>query len=306
MSSISGVRPVCNKIKQGADVAEKVLSFHKETTDVVKHTNEIIEPLCHAKTIGKILGPAKAAALATIPFELYNLGMSIKEAAAAPIAGKGLAVLPIFGSLGTVVDGFVSTVCVAETFGAPIVEGLSAALTPLSVIACAFQIPMVAFHALGLKNVNQQSDRLNALLGDNPMMDNYKAAVDFLAEKPKSRMEQFKQSLFGPLKEKQRNKIKAIFDKCDSKELPQEVMKKTFDDVKKHIVHNKNQKIISIALLIIGIIGVLLVAFAPAVVMPIAWGLLAVSGVLTVTNMIYKLAENAHFNKKLDRHLKGI
>lgn len=141
-------------------------------------------------------------------------------------------------------------------------------------------------------------------LGANPTMDKYKEVFLLDIRKPLTKKERYTQKFFGVLTDKQKETIQEIYTKSTKDAVPVQRMEQVFKELKRHHFQQKVQNSLSIALMIIGIVGMTLIAFAPSPIAPIAWGILAGVGTASLLLVSYSIYQNQQFNRALKRTLK--
>lgn len=282
--------------------AEKVLGIYSTSVGFTRAITKAVESGSRVHhVIAQVFIPFRSIALLAAPFEFVNIGMSVKETVQAPGALKALPLLKVSNAVGGILDHFAASISISETAGASGIQGLVAATGPIVVAAAVLQVAGIAITAWNLHELGKQWDDVMARLGkkDNPdhepTSEEYKAALEYLNAKPMSRKEKFKQTFFGFLTKGQKEKIEKIFKEKNS----EPVLKSTFDALKKHVFHKRVQHALTIAILIIGIIGVLLLVFSPTPIAPFAWALLATTGIASLGVLAYSAACNRDLNRSL-------
>lgn len=294
---------VAKRVQGGVKKSEEILGVYSNTIGPIRALAMATQPANRALAQG--LAPLRGVALFAAPFEFVHVVVGIKEAVQAPGALKVLPLLKVSNAVGGILDHFAAAVSISETLGATGIQGLVAATGPIVVAAAALQVAGIAITAWNLHELRKQWDQVMTRLGKKddpnhePTLEEYKAAVDFLNAQPTDRKEKFKQAFFGILTKGQKEKIQKIYEKATTGKPDKATLNALFDRLKTHVTHQKVQKALTIAILIIGIVGVLLLVFSPTPLAPLAWVLLATTGIASLGMLAYMVACSRQLNRSL-------
>lgn len=259
------------------------------------------------EAIEKLLIPYQILSLIKIPLAGLELAKNTLYVIKAPKHLKLFPALKILSAMGSVMDGFVSVIGVAKFFGSPGLTAVSAALAPVGGASVVLQLSRGGISVWSLFRVHRQWNKFEHLLGrkedakHEPSEEECKAAFDFLTKEWKTGTKTYDYKFFGLFKKPIQKKIAQIYDRFQAGTIDREKLGTAIKALKNRYIHKQVQHALQIALMIIGAIGTLVLIFAPTPVAPVAWGLLAISGVLTLAFYLYKYLQKNQFKHNLNQ-----
>lgn len=268
MPKTSLLKKIGTRVVRGKEKIESAIRAQSAVIDPFNNLSQAAAPISPAmSTMTKVLIPFRLVGLLSAPFEFASIRKEIKSAIKAPAELKCLPLLKIASSSGTILDQIASAAGICETIGITGIEALMAAATPIGVVASGLQAAGIAISSWRIHALNQQWKKVERLLKEKPenndnKVEKYAKAVSFLVDEPESTREKFRNKFFGAFNKKQKELTEKIFKACIKTE-DEIKMQATFQDLKKHVICKKIKEAIAIALLIIGIVGALALAFSP-------------------------------------------
>lgn len=275
----------CQKFKKVGqailDKMETAMTVVNGGVSAVNVVNNQLSPFIHATTkhVKMGLAPIKIIGLSTSIFDIISIGQESRQARLAPGKLKMFPVLKIVAAIGSVMDNFATSIELAEQLGAAGIESLSAAASTIGLVAVGLQAMGIAVNGWTLAEILKTQKTFLKLLGKGETKEEIQAAVEFITKKPETTVEKVKNAFFGVLTDEQKTKIAAIHDKFAKGEVAQEKMKVVVESVKERLKSSVISKAFSIALAIIGIIGVILLLFTPTPAAVAGWTLIGIAGV---------------------------
>lgn len=296
---------IAENILTGLDRFSQVVGSYVQVVNTARAFSEMSVPVAPgAKSFIRSIVPLHIVGLISLAFEPMTMGQSLKDIIKAPKYLKFMPVLKLATSVGNVLDGFGTVVWICEQLNVSGIQAFSLAVTlPVGGVALGLQALGIGILSWKVYSIHKQWKAVEKVLGNNPSLNEYKSAVQLLTKKPETKKEKYKQKFFGVLTDSQKDTIKKVYKKVKSGELDQQRMGQTMDLLKKHHFQQKLQNGISIALMIIGVVGLTMLAFAPTPIAPIAWGIVGCVGVASMGSFTYSLYKNHQFNSSLKKCL---
>lgn len=293
-----------SQFKQKAvEITQLPASIYSHFTSLVRAGNEVLQPFsATARSFGRVLIPFRGASVVVgVPFDISNIVHGVQSFIKAPKSCKIFPVAQIGMSLGNILDNTVASVGIFENVGMVAARNASIVSISLGGVAIALQGLGIGLSAWTINKVEKIEVQFNRILGKNPTIVEHKQALKYLIKRydldnGKVSKGQFKRDFLGLFSEKQKAKIGEILSKDD---VSLDALEKTNALLKKHLFHRKLKESLTIAISIIGIVGVVLLLFSPAGVAPVAWGILAFVGAGTLGTLAYQFAYNRKLNKAL-------
>jgi hypothetical protein len=287
-------------IREGA---EQGSSLYSNIVSTARYFHETLKPVTPAYSqVSNAFLPFRAVAIGTTPFELWNMGTSIKEIVEAPGKLKIMPLLKTANSAGVILDQFATAVEIAAGFGAQGIELLTAATIPISIAAFSLQLLGAAVNGWTVHEIKKEWDAVEKILqkgGKKPNLTQYREAVERLTKEATTRKEKFKQAFFGILSSKQKEKLKAVFN-ASVKSNSTEKLDKAFHNIKKHVKTKKVEKITLIVLSILALAAVMALCFViPSPLAIACWTVAAVAGVGGLIAFFYGLHEKRRLSRSL-------
>lgn len=282
-----------------------IICIYGRVINTVRSFTELsITYISKAKIVNTTLVPFHIVSLIGAPFEVLFLGKNLREMIKAPSHLKLLPLLKLLEGSGNILDYLHSSIWIAEQMGSTGIQALSAATVPLGAAALGLQALGIAIAVWRIHDINKQWTQVQKVLGNQPDLAEYKAAVNVMTKPPLTKKGIYRQKFFGILSDKQRVTIKDVYRKAKTDPDLQTRMDPMIKALKNYHFQKKSQNGISILLMIIGIVGVTLIAFAPTPLAPIAWGIVGSVGVLSLSLLAYSIYKDRSFNQTLLNALK--
>lgn len=298
-------KEAAKKIFTGLDRFSQVVGSYVQVVNTTRAFTEMSIPVAPgAKTFNRSIIPLHILGLISVGFEPITMGKSLKEMIKAPKYLKIVPTLKLGTSIGNVLDAFGTAIWICEQLNVSGIQVLSAVSVPIGGVALGLQALGIGILSWKVHSVHKQWKAVEKALGKQPGLPEYKAAVHLLTKKPETKKEKYTQKFFGVLTDSQKDTIKKIYKKVKAGDLDTASMDQTIALLKNHHFQQKVQNGISIALMIIGVVGLTLVAFAPTPVTPIAWGIVGCVGVGSMGLFAYSLYKNHQFNNSLNKCLQ--
>jgi hypothetical protein len=290
-SSVSDVGGSCISSAQFFDGVGKAKQVVSPFSGIASTTRAFVQ-MAEASQLNQKLAPLQIVTLLRAPFETITIAKNLVEIVKAPSYLKTFALLEFIQSSGNILDYFNSSIWLAEQMGATGLEALQAASTPIGAAALGFQAVGIGIVSWKIYEIVRVWNKVEHHL-DN---QDYQHAIDVLTEEPIGKMKRYREKFFGVLSDNQKTKILDVYNHVHQDESNRA---KLFDTVKDHYFQKKVQSGISLALMIIGIIGVAVASFAAVACAPIAWGVLGGVGVLSLALFAYSIYKDRSFNQAL-------
>lgn len=318
MTSISNSAPkplspkiTLSKIAEvGITMGQNITGLYHQVASTASSIHQVVLPLVkEAKAANGVMGHMSAVSIVYTPFQAWDVGTGIAEAVLAPGVLKAYPSLKVISGTGSILDSFVSLIGALEQAGSVVMENSAAVLGPLGIAALVLQGAGIGVSAWQLHELDKQWNKVEELLGKEKdpnhasTKEEYSAAVEFLTDAPKTKTEKYRRIFFGIINDSQQKKVRQIFDKYQD-EADLTTVKATFDELKKRHIQKKVQHALTIALLILGAIGVLILLFAPTPLAPIAWGIVAGTAAISIGVVAYNFFANRRFNQFLTERIK--
>jgi hypothetical protein len=281
---------------EGSQKANQGIGIYANILNVTRAFAEMSVPLSSnvAKAYGKC-APLHIVNLARAPLDAFLIGGDLVTAVESPSYLKLLPLMMIVEKIGNILHNFCSSIWIAEQMGAVGIEAISAATLPISGVALGLQSIGIGIMSWRIYEIHTSWKRVQEQIDGNKP----EAAIDLLTKDPTKMLEKFRQKFFEVISADQKSKIREVFDKAQKDEDPSLRLKSLFDVLRDRHFQKKLEAGICIALMIIGIVGMALVAFSGGIAIPIAWGILALVGITTLALAITSIYKERSFNQSL-------
>lgn len=284
--------------------AHNVLSVYAGFASITKGFAEFSIPYAPAaKAINAKLAPLQIIGVLRAPLETFMMGRDFVDLFKAPKYLKLLPFLSMVETSGNLLDYFTTGVWVAEQMGAEGIEALTTACTPIGMAAFGLQSVAVLITAWKTYEVFKVYSKVKEELGDAPLAADYNNAVNLMTQAPTSKFRTYRERFFGVFGEDQKAQIVNIWNKAAGEADAAVRMAPAFETIKGHIIQKLAQNAISLALVIIGMVGVGLLTFAAVSMAPIAAGIIAGVSLAGLALLCYGIHEEASFNEALLQHV---
>lgn len=291
-SSISNAGGCCTPAHFFEGVNQAQLSI-KPFSAIASTTRAVIE-MAGAAQLNKQLAPLQIATVISAPLEVLTMGKNLVEIVKAPSYLKAFALLELIQSSGNILDYFNSSIWVAEQMGATGLEAFQAVSTPIGAAALGFQAVGIGIVSWKIYEIAKVWNKVENHLENH----DYQHAMDVITDPPASKMKRYRDKFFGILSDAQKTKLLDVYNQVQADEPKRTQL---FDTLKDHFFQKGLQNVISLALMIIGIIGVAVASFASIACAPIAWGVLGGVGVLSLALLAYSIYKDRSFNQSLNQ-----
>lgn len=285
----------CN-LADGTQAANQAAGTFAQVMNVTRAFMEMSKPF----SAGAVVANCKAAPLHIIgliraPLDAFLIGGDAVDAVKAPSYLKLLPLMMIVEKIGNILDYFTTSVWIAEQMGATGIEALSAATLPIGAVALGLQAIGLGIMSWKIYEIHASWKKVQAELdGGNP-----DAAIDLLTNDPATKFEKYRNKFFGVISADQKKTIRAVYDKANTEVDPSVRLDPMFDLLRKHHFQKKLETGICIALMVIGVVGLLLVTFSGGVALPVAWGILGVVGIASLALLVAGIYKQRSFDQAL-------
>lgn len=247
-----------------------------------------------------ILSPFRLVTVISVPFEAARAIKNVRHIRGAPEMLKLYAALKSVVATGTVLDIAGTSVTILKDLGLPIIRQIAIAAVTISLVGIAFQITGIAVSIWSITEIEKQKSTFKKNIKSPGGIQG--AIQELTGNYPKTKKADYKERFFGVLSQDQKNKVNAVHQKYQASALGGvSSMKKAILAVDRHFSHKTAQHAIQIAIMTIAGVGVVMLLFTPNPVAPVAWGLLGLSGILSLGLFAYAKIEDYMFTRTLAR-----
>lgn len=285
----------CNLMKD-AEQASQLAGTYAQVMNVTRAFSEMSKPLT-ASAAGVIskCAPLHIVSLIRAPLDAFMIGGDLHSAVKAPSYLKMLPLMMVVEKIGNILDYFTTSIWIAEQMGATGIESISAACVPIGGVAMGLQAIGLGIMSWKFYEIHAAWNRVQTELDGN----NKAAAVDLLTNKPATKLEKYKQRFFGILSDDNKDTIRKVYDKAQGEPNPDTRLDPMFDLLKDRYFQKKLEVGICIALMIIGVVGLALVAFSGGLAVPVAWGILACVAIGSLALLVAGIYKQRSFDQAL-------
>lgn len=288
----------------GLDRFSQVVNSYGQAVNTARAFTEMSVPISSgAKAFNHACVPLHIAKLISVGFEPITMGKSLNDMIKAPKYLKLMPALKFGTCIGNILDAFTTVIWICEQLNTSGIQALTAASIPIGGVAIGLQALGIGILAWKVHSIHKQWKKIENTLGKNPLQADYKSAVHLLTKKPDSKKEKYTQKFFGVLTNSQKTAIKKVYKGVKAGNLDIKQLSQTMSFVKKYHFLQKIQNISSIALMIIGVVGLTVIAFGPTPIAPIAWGVMGCVGVASMGLFAYSMYQNYQFNSFLKKSM---
>lgn len=285
----------CN-LMEGSEQAHQVIGAYAQVVNVTRAFTEMSIPLAaNAASVNSKLAPLHIVSILRAPLDAFQLGGDVVTAVKAPSYLKLLPLMMIVEKVGNILDYFCTSIWIAEQMGATGIEAISAATLPIGAVGLGLQAIGLGIMSWKIYEIHSAWKKVQDLIDKNKK----DAAIALLIDEPDSKMEKYRKKFFGVLTEDHKISIRAIYDKANDEENPSIRLNQMFDILKDRHFQKKLETGICIALVIIGVVGIALIAFSGGVAIPVAWGILGAVGVASLALLVVGIYKERSFNQSL-------
>lgn len=304
--TIKGVKILFEKVMDFAEKAQMVTSINSSLVNQGQAVQALVlQPFKAALTIERILVPFRFVNWLNAPLIGLSLVQNGIDFVQTPGLGKIVPVINTAVSFGDLADLSVSVGELLKDVGAISPASLVSWAAPVTGVAMGLQALSIIINSWGFWEASYTLNKLKERLGENgestgpATTEQYIAALDFLTKEPKSRMQKFRAKFFKVLSDWQEKKIKKIAKKISSGRLDQNAAAKTLNAIKHRFTLKQVCYAVAIAAAMTGIVGVLVLTFAPTPAAPIGWVLVGAGATAVLIGTGVSIYSSRRFNREL-------